>query len=110
MAGSGLLITRDIKKLWHTTCNNNWYQNKISKNKGGFLMKRKAFLAVLLVLSIVSLTACSGGGGNSNSSELYIASANPMTGDSAQFGDMKVKAIELALDEVNKEGGIEGKQ
>ena len=27
--GSGLLITRDIKKLWHTTCNNNnWHQNK----------------------------------------------------------------------------------
>ena len=28
----------------------------------------------------------------------------------AQFGDMKVKAIELALDEVNKAGGIDGKQ
>lgn len=71
-------------------------------------MKRKGFLALLLVLSIVSLTACSGGGNDSN--ELYIASANPMTGDSAQFGDMKVKAIQLALDEVNDAGGIDGKQ
>jgi branched-chain amino acid transport system substrate-binding protein len=33
-----------------------------------------------------------------------------MTGDSAQFGDMKVKAIELALDQVNAAGGIDGKQ
>lgn len=72
-------------------------------------MKRKAILSILLVLSIVSLTACSGNGGSA-SSELYIASANPMTGDSAQFGDMKVKAIELALEEVNNQGGIDGKK
>lgn len=71
-------------------------------------MKRKGFIALLLVLTIVTLTACSGG--ESDSSELYIASANPMTGDSAQFGDMKVKAIQLALDEVNEAGGIDGKQ
>ncbi len=74
-------------------------------------MKRKGFLAILLVLSIFALTACGGGdGGDKDSGELYIASANPMTGDSAQFGDMKVKAIELALDEVNAEGGIDGKE
>ncbi len=104
-------MIKNIKKFWHTICNNRCHQNKVSKNKGGFLMKRKAFLAVLLVLSIVSLTACSGGGGgSSNPSELYIAAANPMTGDSAQFGDMKAKAIQLALDEVNEQGGIDGKQ
>lgn len=73
-------------------------------------MKKKAFIAIMLIL-VISLSACSGGGGGSSSStELYIASANPMTGDSAQFGDMKVKAIELALDEVNDAGGIDGKQ
>ncbi|MFA5576595.1 MAG: ABC transporter substrate-binding protein [Tissierellaceae bacterium] len=71
-------------------------------------MKRKALLSILLALIIVAGTACNGGGGSS--SELYIASANPMTGDSAQFGDMKVKAIELALDEINEAGGIDGKQ
>lgn len=72
-------------------------------------MKKKTLLSILLIIGIISLTACSGGGGSS-SSELYIGSANPMTGDSAQFGDMKVKAIELALDEINKQGGIDGKQ
>lgn len=75
-------------------------------------MKRKGFLALLLVLSIFALTACGGGdsGDGGGSDKLYIASANPMTGDSAQFGDMKVKAIELAIDEVNAEGGIDGKE
>ncbi len=33
-----------------------------------------------------------------------------MTGDSAQFGDMKEKAIQLAIDEVNEKGGINGKK
>ncbi|MFA7533216.1 MAG: ABC transporter substrate-binding protein, partial [Tissierellaceae bacterium] len=70
-------------------------------------MKRKALLSVLLVLIIIAATACNGGG--DSASEIFIASANPMTGDSAQFGDMKVKAIELALDEINEEGGIDGK-
>ena len=71
-------------------------------------MKNKRFIAILLVLSLVILAGCSGGSGTSTS-EIYIASANPMTGDSAQFGDMKVKAIELAIEQVNNEGGIDGK-
>ncbi len=72
-------------------------------------MKKKAILSIFMVLILVALTAC-GGDSGSSSTELFIASANPMTGDSAQFGDMKVKAIELALDEVNAAGGIDGKQ
>ncbi|SCG82063.1 Leu/Ile/Val-binding protein homolog 1 [Proteiniborus sp. DW1] len=72
-------------------------------------MKKKGILAAVLVLTMVFLTAC-GGSDSANSSKIYIASANPMTGDSAQFGDMKVKAIQLAIDEVNAAGGINGKQ
>ena len=74
-------------------------------------MNKKVFLSIVLVLTLVALTACGGGGSNSGGGDkLYIAAANPMTGDSAQFGDMKAKAIQLAIDEVNAEGGIEGKQ
>ncbi|WP_352419376.1 ABC transporter substrate-binding protein [Proteiniborus sp.] len=72
-------------------------------------MKKKGVLAAILVLTMVILAGCGSGSANS-SSKIYIASANPMTGDSAQFGDMKVKAIQLAIDEVNAEGGIDGKQ
>lgn len=72
-------------------------------------MKKKGVLAAILVLTMVILVGCGSGSANS-SSKIYIASANPMTGDSAQFGDMKVKAIQLAIDEVNAEGGIDGKQ
>jgi len=72
-------------------------------------MKKRGIIAVLLVLTMIFLSAC-GSSDSANSSKIYIASANPMTGDSAQFGDMKVKAIQLAIDEVNAAGGINGRQ
>jgi len=75
-------------------------------------MKKNKLLCGILIISMLTIlvgcgsTSTSGDG----ATELYIASANPMTGDSAQFGEMKVNAIQLALDEVNEKGGIDGKQ
>lgn len=72
-------------------------------------MKKVLFLVIItMVFSSMMIGCSSETAGSSN--EIYIASANPMTGDSAQFGDMKVKAIQLALDEVNDAGGIDGKK
>lgn len=42
--------------------------------------------------------------------DIVIASGNPMTGDSAQFGQYKVKGIELAIDQANATGGIDGRK
>lgn len=74
---------------------------------------RKLIALVLAAILCASLaTACSGAPGaeQGGSDPIYIASANPMTGDSAQYGDCKVKAIELALQEVNDAGGIDGRK
>lgn len=79
---------------------------------GGIDMKKRSILAIILVISMLTLAACGGTSttGGKDSDVIYIASANPMTGDSAQFGDMKVKAIQLAIDEANAEGGVDGKK
>ncbi|AFS79413.1 ABC transporter branched-chain amino acid-binding protein LivK [Gottschalkia acidurici 9a] len=70
-------------------------------------MKIKNIAIGLLTLILgTSLVGCS----TKESTEIIIGSANPMTGDSAQFGANKVNAIELALDEVNQKGGINGKK
>lgn len=75
------------------------------------MIKKRLLIGVLAVSMLGVLTGCgSSSTSTENSSELYIASANPMTGDSAQFGEMKVNAIQLALDEINEKGGIDGKQ
>lgn len=71
-------------------------------------MKKLSALILAMVLFVLPLTACQNS--SKSSDTIYIASANPMTGDSAQFGDMKVKAIQLALDQVNANGGIDGKK
>lgn len=42
--------------------------------------------------------------------ELIIASANPMSGNYSDAGEMKVKAIQLAIDQANAAGGIHGKK
>ncbi len=48
--------------------------------------------------------------GAGEKSEVVIASANPMSGNSDQFGIMKVKAMQMAIDEVNAQGGIDGRR
>lgn len=75
-------------------------------------MITKKLLISLLVISMLTMLVGCGSTSTTGGevSELVIAAANPMTGDSAQFGDMKVKAIQLAFDEVNEKGGIDGKQ
>ncbi|MGE5454627.1 MAG: ABC transporter substrate-binding protein [Methylocystaceae bacterium] len=79
-------------------------------------MKKKYLalgLALIMVLSLLAVAGCGGGGtktGAGDKEDILIASANPMTGDSAQFGDLKVKAIQLALDEFNAQGGLDGRQ
>lgn len=67
--------------------------------------------ALLLSAGCGENTSGSGSGGQTaggNKSEIYISSINPMTGDSAQFGDMKVKAIELAIEEFNEKDVLNG--
>jgi len=75
-------------------------------------MKKKSLVLLVVAAMMFTLVAgCGGGGGKTtDKDDILIASANPMTGDSAQFGDMKVKAIQLAIEEVNAQGGIDGRK
>lgn len=57
--------------------------------------------------------AGSGTGASNDSSAggtLTIAASNPMTGDDGYFGQQKVKAIKLAIQQVNSAGGIKGRK
>lgn len=72
-------------------------------------MSRKLIITSLLVLTALLSNGCSHSK-QETQQEIIIASANPMTGNSSDFGDMKVKGIQLAFDEVNATGGIDGKQ
>lgn len=66
-------------------------------------MKRQN--TVLLAILSLLLTACSGKG-----NEIRIGSYSPLTGSTATWGHMGKQAIDIAIDEVNKAGGLLGKK
>lgn len=76
------------------------------------MRKQRVLVLVMAFLLTAVLAGCgSGSGGSSDSKgEIVIASANPMSGDVAQYGDTKVKGIQIAIDEVNAKGGIGGRK
>lgn len=84
-------------------------------------MKLKKMLSVLLVLAVlVSMTACGGetesssdGGEKASaggSDTITIGASLPMTGSVALNGEMILEGIQMAVDECNEAGGIDGKE
>ncbi len=65
-------------------------------------------LAILLALSAIFLTLKPGLWSSDNA--LYIAVVGPMRGTDRAEGDAMVKGIRLLLEQVNRDGGIHGKQ
>jgi len=65
------------------------------------------FVVVVLVVAVVgsALAGCK----SAAKEPIYIASANPMTGDSGQFGQFKVEGMRLAIEQANAAGGINGR-
>lgn len=70
------------------------------------------------VLSLLAVTACgtpSGAGNNSSGSSssggtIKIGVITPITGSSAKMGQDMNNAIKMAVDQINKKGGVLGKQ
>lgn len=75
-------------------------------------MKMKKFLAAFLALTMVVLcfAACGKGDGKTDSGEktLKIGGSGPLTGDYAQYGNGVKNGAQLAVDEINAAGGVNG--
>lgn len=75
-------------------------------------MKKLSFAVSGLLVTSLFLSACSagtttpGGGGGQKVSEVKIGHLHPLSGSSALEGKQMKDAIQLAVDEVNKAGGI----
>ena len=68
---------------------------------------KKTLVVVLVVaLLVTGLTAC----GKSNSDTIKIGGLGPLTGDVSVYGIAATNGVKLAIDEINKAGGINGKQ
>ena len=78
-------------------------------------MKRVASLMLASVLAVGSLAACgndsgSEGGESASSDTFKIGGIGHTTGDAAAYGIAVQNGAQLAVDEINADGGINGKQ
>lgn len=73
--------------------------------------KKLRFLVITLVLlSLVTAVGCSNQTeANSKDKAYYVGVTGPLTGDNAEYGAMWKKGFEIALEEINEKGGINGR-
>ena len=84
------------------------------KNKEEFLMKlwKKAVSLAMVSVLALSMSACGGSENKSTGSTdtFKIGGIGPTTGDAAIYGKAVKNGAQLAVDEINKNGGINGKK
>ncbi len=73
-------------------------------------MKRSLAAVAAATLSLALLAGCgSGSSGSSNSDAIKLGVNYELSGPVATYGDASVQGIELAVEEINAAGGIDGK-
>ena len=68
---------------------------------------KKAFAVVLAAAMLVTLAAC-GGGNTANNTEYVIGVSGPLTGPAAVYGVAVQNSAQMAIDEINAAGGLDG--
>lgn len=73
-------------------------------------MRKRVFgILMAAVLCVAMLAGCSGGGSGSEDT-IKIGTMGPYSGDTAMYGEPARKGIELAVEEINDNGGLDGKK
>ena len=72
-------------------------------------MRRAMRKLLISLVSIVALTSCSGNTSDQPSNEIVIGEFGSLTGTTATFGISTKNGIDMAVDEINKAGGLLGK-
>ena len=76
-------------------------------------MKKLLCLGLSMILALSCLTACGGGNadaGNADATVFKIGGIGPLTGAAAAYGDAVNKGAQIAVEEINAAGGINGFQ
>jgi branched-chain amino acid transport system substrate-binding protein len=71
-------------------------------------MKAKAWFALCLVAVLVVVSGAGCGGGKEKT--IKIGMVNPLSGNAATYGVSTKNGMELAMEEINKAGGVEGRK
>ncbi len=67
-------------------------------------------LALIAVMSVATLVGCGDNGTSTGGDVFKIGGIGPTTGDAATYGEAVKNGIQIAVDEINEAGGINGYQ
>ena len=67
-------------------------------------------LALVAVMSVATLVGCGDNGTSTGGDVFKIGGIGPTTGDAATYGEAVKNGIQIAVDEINEAGGINGYQ
>ena len=74
-------------------------------------MKKAICLVLALVMALVCVTACGSNGNSGDASgdkTIIIGGSGPLTGDYATYGVSVKQGAQIAVDEINANGGVAG--
>ncbi len=71
---------------------------------------KKIVAIMLAALMVLGTAACGQGGAQKSSGTWKFGSSGPLTGDAAIYGIAATNGIQIAVDEINANGGIAGSQ
>ena len=71
-------------------------------------MFKKVFAAAMTLVMILGLTACGSKGYTANNTEFVIGFSGPLTGPAAVYGVAVQNSAQMAVDEINAAGGLNG--
>ena len=69
---------------------------------------KKTFAAVMALAMILGLTACGGKNYTAKNTEYVIGFSGPLTGSAAVYGVAVQNSAQMAVDEINAAGGLDG--
>ncbi len=73
-------------------------------------LKRAAAVLLSAAFTVAAVSGCSSQGSSDNANKFYIGGIGPTTGSNAAYGTAVMNAAQIAVDEINEAGGINGYQ
>lgn len=76
-------------------------------------MKKRILAALMAVMMLGAFSGCSNDGGSADAGDsdtIRIGGLAPLTGDASSYGVAVNNGIQMAIEDINADGGIGGKQ
>lgn len=90
---------------WHKI-----FVKKCQENKEEFIMKKAVSIFLVLAMAVGCFAGCGSKEAKKDADKFYIGGIGPTTGDAAIYGTAVMNGAQIAVDEINKAGGVNGKQ